>query len=102
MITPGTITIDATASQALVDITISVRTTPKDVLVAVGHIAQLDQTSKTVDLTWDGTVNGVQVPPGDYNQFVIQATPAAETPTACSASTTTTSSWTYDFGFAAA
>ena len=86
----ATVIVDVSASQPLRNVTFGLEeTTPPDAnhstdLSSV-TLATLDQlTSPTsVELTWDGTINGTPAPPGSYTVSYGDATNAYPTPGSC-------------------
>ena len=81
--TPGTITVDISTSQPLGHVEILLRVNGAGDLVLIGSLPSLETTA-TVDLTWDGTINGAPAPAATYDRLAIHADPADTTnPDAC-------------------
>jgi len=74
--TPGTITIDVSSTQPLAHVDFFVQALGK--LIPVGTLAALDG-SATVDLTWDGTIDGQPAPAAPYPSIAVRADPADPT-----------------------
>ena len=81
--TPGTITVDISTSQSLGRVEILLRVNGSGDLMLIGSLPSLETTA-TVDLTWDGTINGEPAPAATYGNLAVHADPADTTnPDAC-------------------
>jgi hypothetical protein len=81
--TPGTITVDISTRQPLGNVEILLRVNGEGDLVLVGSLPSLETTA-TVDLSWDGTINGEPAPAATYANLAIHADPAdTSNPDAC-------------------
>ena len=81
--TPGTFTVDLSTTQPMGTVTLIIRSLNSSDTTPLVVVEDLDDTA-TVDVTWDGFIEGQPAPPGDYT-VSIKATPADNNTSSCTA-----------------